>query len=119
MPSWSFRPVWRRCRLPLAVVLISAFTFHLVAYPFYGEHFARLGDQSATHALQQWHRWRPFAIGGLLGAVMIIYSTRRENDDRSPVLLAVMTATFVLAVFLLELLLLALTAYVWSTVHHR
>ena len=117
MQFWTRKIGWRRCRLPLAVVLISAFTFHLIEYPFYGEHFARLGDQRAIHALQQWHRWRPFVIVGLIGAAMILFSARQENDDRSPVLLAVMSATSVLAVFIVELLLIALAAFVWYKVH--
>jgi len=103
---------WERLKVPVAFALVSGFTVHLLWYPFYGEHFARLGDQIAIQALRQWHLWNPLFILGLAAGWVILYSVARQDGDRSPIVAAVTSATALLAIVVLEVLLIAAYSYI-------
>jgi hypothetical protein len=101
-----------RFRIPLAVLLITAWNVHLGYYPLYGDHFARLGDRQAIHHLQQWHRWNPGFIVCLILGAAVLYRAMREDEDGSPVICSVASATAILIVIVFEWLLIAAVEYI-------
>jgi hypothetical protein len=101
-----------RLKLSIALALITSFTVHLLWYPFYGEHLARNGDQKALHAIRQWHFWNPFFILGLATGWALLFRIMRQSGDRSRVIASVASATWLLAIIVLELLLMAAYAYI-------
>ena len=115
--SEGARAAWSRIRIPIAVLLTTAWNVHLGSYPLYGDHFARLGDQQAIHRLQLWHRWNPVFIMCLLFAPIILYKALRDDEDRSPVITAVASATIVFTVIVLEWILIAAVGYFRYKVH--
>jgi hypothetical protein len=103
---------WERLKLPVAFALVSGFTLHLLWYPMYGEHFARLGDQIAIQAIRRWHLWNPLFIIGLAVGWAILYSIMRRDGDRSRIIATMTSATVLLAIIALELLLIATYGYI-------
>jgi len=110
--GWIMTITLDRLKLPLAFALVTIFTAHLLWYPFYGEHFARLGDQHAAHALERWHRWNPVFIASLIAGWAVLYMALRRSDDRPPIIAGVASAAGVLAIIVLEILLMFLCGYV-------
>jgi hypothetical protein len=109
---------WERLKLPIALALVTCFTVHLLWYPLYGEHFARLGDQNAVRAIRQWHLWNPIFILGLAAGWAILFSIMRRQGDRSRIIASVTSATVLLAIIVLELLLLAAYGYIRYWLFH-
>ena len=101
-----------RLKLSIALALITSFTVHLLWYPFYGEHLARNGDQKAVQAIRQWHFWNPFFILGLAAGWAVLSSILRQSGDRSRIIAFVASATWLLAIIVVELLLMAAYAYI-------
>ena len=109
-----------RLKLPLALALVTIFTVHLLWYPFEGRHLARLGEQQAAHALHTWHQWNPLFLVSLIGGWAFLYTVMRRDGNRSPIIAAVISATAVLAIIVLELLLMFLYGYVrYSLLHAK
>jgi len=105
-------------KLPVGLVLVTIFTLHLLWYPMYGEHFARLGDQRAADGVRQWHFWNPVFIVGLVVGWAILYTVLRREGDRTRIIAAVTSATVALAIIVLELLLIAGYGYIRYSLFH-
>jgi hypothetical protein len=103
---------WDRLKLPTAFALVTIYTVHLLWYPIYGDYLARFGDQQAAHAIPQWHCWNPVFVVGLAGGWAVLYTVLRRDSDRSRIMALVTSATVVLAIIALELLLIAGCAYI-------
>jgi predicted lysophospholipase L1 biosynthesis ABC-type transport system permease subunit len=108
---------WERLKLPVALALVTSFIVHLLWYPIYGEHFARLGDQNAIRTIRQWHRWNPLFVLGLAAGWAIMFSIMRRHDDRSRIIAFVTSGTALLAIIVLELLLMAAYANIRYSLH--
>ncbi len=101
-----------------ALGLISAFSYHLMSYPMFADHFARLGDTPAVLQLDKWHRWHPVFILALLASGAIFYRMRREIDEPPSFVLALLySAMFVFFVFVIEFLLVVAFGYLRSKLH--
>lgn len=123
LSKWKTTEVaWKRFRVPSAISLISAYTVHLLWYPFYGEHFARLGDQHAAHLLRQWYTWNRVFVALLILGPATLYSLLREDEEHSRLMPSVFSATVALGIVLSEVALFFLCVYLWYAVrrliHH-
>jgi len=111
---------WERVKLPIFLTLVTCFTLHLLWYPLYAEYFARRGDLRAIQAIHQWHLWHPIFLLGLVAGWAILYDIERKRDDQSRIMAAVISATAVLGIIVVELLLIVGYGYVYSLVRgHR
>lgn len=105
------KAAWERFKVPTALALITSFTVHLLWYPIYGGNLAAFGDQHSAQLIRRWYLWNPVFIVLLVSGGAILYGVMRESDERSPLLASVASATVVLAVVVLELILIAAYGY--------
>lgn len=107
-----------RLELLIALALVTIFTVHLLWYPTYGEHFARLGDQHAAKTIRQWHLWNPVFVVGLVTGWGILYSILRRSGDRTRIIAVVASASVVLAIIVFELLLIVAYGFLRYSLFH-
>lgn len=99
----------------IALVLVTGFTVHFLWYPFYGDHFARLGDQNAVRAMRHWREWNSFFLAGIAAAWVLLYRVVRRRGDLGRIIAFVKSATLLLGIVLVELLIIATYAYIRYT----